>query len=84
MGAVPQLVSATVDETEAFQRRRRETLRPGSHVMKGATSAPPPPTYGSLGKLPFFIATWITDPVFPWGKWKAVPKMDSRFLYLNR
>ncbi|KAH0821937.1 hypothetical protein GEV33_000854 [Tenebrio molitor] len=54
---------ATHDETEAFHRRRRETLRPGSHVMKGATSdCVGPSTYGSFGRLPFFIATWITDP----------------------
>jgi hypothetical protein len=54
---------ATYDETEAFHRRRRETLRPASHVMKGATSdCVGPSTYGSFGRLPFFIATWITDP----------------------
>ncbi|KAH0816890.1 hypothetical protein GEV33_005901 [Tenebrio molitor] len=56
-------VVTTADETEAFHRRRRETLRTGSHVMKGSTSdCVDPPTYGSFGRLPFFIATWITYP----------------------
>ncbi|KAH0822363.1 hypothetical protein GEV33_000428 [Tenebrio molitor] len=57
---VLRIATVVTTADEAFHRRRRETLRPGSHVMKGSTSdCVGPPTYGSFGRLPFFIATWI-------------------------
>ncbi|KAH0810808.1 hypothetical protein GEV33_011983 [Tenebrio molitor] len=54
---------ATYDETEVFHQGVRETLRPRSHVMKRSCRRDKgPPTSGSFGRPPFFIATWLNCP----------------------